>query len=154
MKKIITLLLTAGIFTASYAQGNHGHKGDYGRNDHYTNTSNGRYDKGNHDRDDDHYNRNNSYANQRQMQMERINQEYNYQVMSIQQNRYMNNRQKRVAIRDAQKERNYKLQIMNRQMNGYANNGYGNSGNTGYGKYGNNGYGKYENNDHGRHDDD
>jgi hypothetical protein len=141
MKKIITLLLTAGIFTATYAQKNHGHQDDYGRNDQYATTSNGRYDNGDQDRDDPYNRRNNSNATQIQMQMERINQEYNYQVMSIQQNVYMNNRQKRLAIRDAQKERNYKLQMVNRQSNGYANNG------NSYGKYGNNGYGKHDDDD-------
>ncbi len=149
MKKILTLLLSAGIFTASYAQGKHGHK-DYGRNDQYTTTShgrydnngrygnNGRYDNDDHDRDDRYqngrYNRGNrSYAYQRQIQMDRINREYNYKIMSIQHNRRMTHRQKRLAIRDAKNQRNYQIQMLNRQMNGYARNGYG---------YGNNGYGR------------
>lgn len=134
MKKIITLLLSAGIFTASYAQENHGHN----RNDQYAAASHGRYDNRDHDRDDhdrrDGYQQGNrSYVYQRQMQIDRINREYSYRVMSIQQNRYMNNRQKRLAIRDAKKERNYQMQMINRNMNGYANNSH--ERNNNYGKH-------------------
>lgn len=139
MKKIITLLLSAGIFTASYAQENHRHNNDYNRNDQYASASHGRYDNGDHDRDDG-YRRDGfqqgdrSYSYQRQVQMDRINREYTYKVMSIQHNRYMSNREKRLAIRDAKKERNYQMQMINRNMNGYANNGYGRNNNN-YGKY-------------------
>ena len=122
MKKIITLLLSAGIFSASYAQKNHGHNN---RDDEYASASYGKYAKGDYDRDSKNNHRNNSYAYQRQIQMDRINHEYNYKVMSIQHNRYMNNRQKRLAIRDAKKERNYRIEMINRNMNGYANNNYG-----------------------------
>jgi len=126
MKKILTLLLSAGIFTSSYAQKNHGHNG----NDQYAVTSHGRYNHSDHDRDDrnrnERYDRgNNSYAYQRKIQMDRINREYNYKVMSIERNRYMNRRQKRLAIRDAKNERNYQIQMINRRMNGYADNSNG-----------------------------
>ncbi|MDE3182206.1 MAG: hypothetical protein KGM16_02195 [Bacteroidota bacterium] len=132
MKKIFTLLFATGIFAASYAQGKHGHDGNYGRNDQYT--TNGHYDNRDHDRYDRNIydQRDHSYANQRQMQMERINREYNYKVMSIQRNWYMTYRQKRLAIRDAKNERNYQIQMMNRRFNGYANNNYGNNG---YGRH-------------------
>lgn len=138
MKKIITLLLLAGIFTASYAQENHAHNNKYSRNDQYTSESHGRYNNGDHDRDEPngregYQQRNRSYAYQRQIQIGRINREYNYKVLSIQHNGYMNNRQKRLAIRDVKKERNYQLQMMNRNMNGYANNTYGRNNN--YGKH-------------------
>ena len=138
MKKIITLLLSAGIFTATYAQENHGHNNKHNGNDQYAGASHGRYDNRNHDRDDrnkrDEYQQGNrSYAYQRQMQIDRINREYSYRVMSIQHNRYMNNRQKRLAIRDAKKERNYQIQMINRKMNGYANNSHGRDNN--YGKH-------------------
>jgi len=137
MKKIFTLLFTAGLFTISYAQGNHGHNGDYGRNEQYATTSNGHYDNSDHDRYDHNIydQRNHSYANQRQIQMERINRNYYYKVMSIQQNRYMSRRQKKFAIRDAKNEMNYEIQMMNRRFSGYANN-------------------NYSNNRYGRHDDD
>ena len=127
MKKILTLLFTAGLFTASYAQGNRGHNGDYGRNDQYATYPNGHYDNSDHDRYDHNIydQRNHSYENQRQMQMERINREYNYKVMSIQRNWYMTHRQKKFAIHDAKNERNYEIQMLNRRFNEYANNGYG-----------------------------
>ncbi len=123
MKKIIALLISAGIFTASYAQEHNNH--EYGRNDQYTATSHGRYYNDDHDRDhryNDHYK---SYAFQKQIQIDRINREYYYRVMSIQHNRYLTHRQKKLAIRDAKKERSYQILMMNRNMNGYANNGYG-----------------------------
>ena len=113
MKKILTLLFAAGLFTASYAQGNHGHKGYDNRNDKYANTSHGRYDNRDHERDHRYSDGyiygpgNRSYAYQRQMQIERINRNYYYKMMSIQHNRYMSRRQKKFAICDAKNERNY-----------------------------------------------
>ena len=137
MKKIIALLLSAGIFTASYAQENHGHH-KYKRNDQYASRSHRHYDNDDDDRDEQdrrggYQQGNRSYAYQRQAQIDRINREYSYKVMWIQQNRYMNNREKRLAIRDAKKERNYKMQMINRNMNGYANNNY--ERNHNYGKH-------------------
>lgn len=126
MKKLFTFLLSAGIFSASYAQKDHHHNNDRDhRNNEY---SVGHHDD--HDRDDrrDHKRyaeRNRSYAYQRQIQMDRINREYNYKVMAIEHNRYMNRRQKKLAIRDAQRERNYRLQMLNRNRDAYAQNGYG-----------------------------
>lgn len=126
MKKILTLLFTAGLFTVSYAQRNHDHNGDYDGNDQYAGTSNGHYDNG--DREGNARNmydqRDHSYENQRQMQMERINREYNHTVMSIQRNWYMTHRQKRLAIRDAKNERDDEIQMLNRRFNGYGNDGY------------------------------
>jgi hypothetical protein len=145
MKKIITLLISTGIFTASYAQENHDHGNRYNRHDQYASASNGRYDRDDDDERDDGYRRdgyqqrNQSYAYQRQIQIDRINREYSYKVMSIQQNPYMSNRQRRLAIRDAKKERNYQMQMINRNMNGYANNSYGS--NNSHGR--NNDYGKH-----------
>ena len=126
MKKILILLFTAGLFTVSNAQRNHSHKGDYDGNDQYAATSNGHYDNDDHEGNVrniyDH--RNHFYENQRQMQMERINREYNHKVMSIQRNWYMTHRQKRLAVRDAKNERNDEIQMLNRRFNGYGNHGY------------------------------
>ncbi|MGN6247449.1 MAG: hypothetical protein ACTHNG_03785 [Ginsengibacter sp.] len=126
MKKLLTLLLSAGIFSASYAQKDHGYNKE---RDHRNNQYSVDH-RNDHDRDDWRDNgryaqRNRSYAYQRQIQMERINREYNYKVMAIEHNRYMNRRQKRLAIRDAQRERNYRLQMLNRNREAYAQNGYG-----------------------------
>lgn len=141
MKKIITLLLSAGIFTATYAQGKY-EKGNYGTIDPHASAQNDRHDRDTHDRDDRYHARNGydhrnvSYANQRKIETDRINREFNYKIMSIQHNRYMTNRQKRLAIRDAKNERNYKIQMLNGRLSGYANNSYGN-----------NGYGRHEGDD-------
>lgn len=139
MKKIITILLSAGIFTITYAQGKHSPKGDYGRNGQYTTESRRGHDRDDHDSYERHDNRNSydhrnvSYANQRQIRIDRINREFNYKVMSIQQNRYMTNRQKRLAIHDAKNQRKMEIQMLSRQKIGYAKNGYGNYQNNGYG---------------------
>jgi hypothetical protein len=113
MKKILTLLLSVGIFSGSFAQSNH-QKYQYHRNDQYAIASNGRYDE-DHDHDEDHdrkydNHRNYSYENQQALEIQRVNQDYNYQVMSIQNNRFMKNHQKKVAIRDAQRERDAQIQ--------------------------------------------
>ena len=126
MKKLLTLLLSAGIFSASYAQKDRGYNKDRDhRNNQYSVGHRNDHDRDDR-RDDRRYSeRNRSYAYQRQIQMDRINREYKYKVMAIAHNRYMNRRQKRLAIRDAQRERNYRLQMLDRNMNGYAQNGYG-----------------------------
>jgi len=110
MKKFLTLLLSVGIVSASFAQSNH-QRSRYDRNDQYATTSNGRYDQPNGRRYDN--NRNYSYKNQQAMEIQRVNQDYNYQVMSIQNNRFMKNHQKKVAIRQAQKERVQQIQRIN-----------------------------------------
>jgi hypothetical protein len=110
MKKILTLLLSVGIFSASFAQSNH-QRNQYDRSDQYATASNGRYDH----HDDRQYdnNRNYSYANQQSMQIQKVNQDYNFQVMSIENNRFMRNREKRVAIRNAERERDRQIQQIN-----------------------------------------
>ena len=110
MKKILTLLLSVGIFSASFAQSNH-RRSEYDRNDQYAVASHGRYDHDN-DRQYDN-NRNYSYANQQSMEIQRVNQDYNFQVMSIENNRFMRNHQKRVAIRNAERERDRQIQQIN-----------------------------------------
>jgi hypothetical protein len=110
MKKIFTLLLSVGIFSASFAQSNH-QKNHYDRNDQYATASNGRYDN----RYDHKYdnNRNYSYENQQALEIEKVNQDYNFRVMSIQNNRFMKNHQKKVAIRNAQRQREQQIQFIN-----------------------------------------
>jgi hypothetical protein len=126
MKKILTLLLSAGLFSASFAQGNHRQRDRYDRNDQYANASNDRYENRNNRRVDN--NRNVSYKNQRAIEIQRINREYNYKVQSIENNRYMKNRQKKLAIRDAKKERINQIQMLNARYNGQNNHGKYNHG--------------------------
>jgi len=111
MKKILTLLLSVGLFCGSFAQGKHYHKKDYDRSDQYASVSNGRYSLPAYDR-----NRNGSYENRRAAELQRINEEYNYKVHSIESNRYIKRRQKKLAIRDAQKERQRQIQLLNRRF--------------------------------------
>ncbi len=121
MKKILTLLLSLGIFTVSFAQDNH----RYDRNDQYATASNGRYDDHNDRRydndrnhDDRNYGRIYSYVSQREMEIQKINQDYNYQVMSIQNNYYMRNHEKRVALRNAERERDRQIAAVTGNYNG------------------------------------
>lgn len=110
MKKILTLLLSVGIFSASFAQSNH-ERNHYDRSDQYATASNDR-DYHHHDREYDN-NRNYSYANQQSMEIQKVNQDYNFQVMSIENNRFMRNHQKKVAIRNAERERDRQVQRIN-----------------------------------------
>jgi len=110
MKKILTLMLSVGIFSTSFAQSNH-QRHQYDRSDQYATASNGHYDH-HSDRQYDN-NRNYSYANQQSMEIQKVNQDYNFQVMSIQNNRFMKNHQKKMAIRNAQKERDQQIQRIN-----------------------------------------
>lgn len=109
MKKFITLLLSMGIFTVSFAQGNY-HKNWGDQDDQYARASNGRYDNDGHHYD---HNRNYSYQNQSAFEIQKINQDYNYQVMSIENNPYMRNHQRRVALRNAERERDHRIQQVN-----------------------------------------
>lgn len=126
MKKILILLLSVGFFSATFAQGNHQQKDRYDRNDQYASASNGRYGNQNDHRFDDH--RNVSYENQRAIEIQRINREYNYKVQSIENNRYMKNRQKKLAIRDAMEERVNQIQMLNARYNGHNSHGKYNNG--------------------------
>lgn len=114
MKQIFTLLLSAGIFSASYGQGYYNGKNYYGNAHQYNTGTNGYYRSqmyGSH------------FVNPAKIQMERINREYKMMVFSIQRNRYMSPRQKRLAFRDAKKQRDYQVFKLRRQYDGYA---YGN----------------------------
>ncbi len=114
MKKIFTLLLSAGIFSASFAQSNH-QRNQYDRNDQYTTASNGRYDNHNDRRYDNI--RNDSYRNQQALEIQKVTRNYNYQVMSIENNRFMRNHQKKVAIRNARRERDRQIERINANYN-------------------------------------
>lgn len=134
MKKIFTLLLSVGIFSASFAQSNY-QKNQYDRNDQYATASNGhddnhydrQYDnhRGQYDnnrRDYDHNrdqydnrgqydnDRNYSYQNQQALEIQRINQDFNDKVISIENNRFIRNREKKMAIRNAQIQRDQQIQ--------------------------------------------
>ena len=115
MKKLLTLLLSIGLFSATFAQGNHHKNEHYKKNDHYAASGNGQYHRENNGRY--YQKRNVSYSNQRAEAIQRINRVYKYKVMSIQNNRYMKKHQKKLAIRDLQRERVQQIQMVNRRFN-------------------------------------
>jgi hypothetical protein len=120
MKKILTLLLSIGLFSASFAQSKHHKNDNYNRNHHYARATAQQYP---HQNDRRYYdNRNVSYSNQRAEAIQKINRVYNYKVMSIQNNRYMKKRQKKAAIHDLQKERARQIQMVNKRFAQYGNN--------------------------------
>ena len=127
MKKMFTLLLSVGFFATSFAQNNRQQNdNNYGRNDRdiiASSASNsnvyGRDDHGMYD------NRNNSFARERDAQIDRINRDFNYKIMAIQNNRYMRNHQKKLQIRDLTYERDRQLQMVNGRYNDQYRNAYG-----------------------------
>ena len=123
MKKIIALLFSCAIFASSFAQGNsqkNRHKTS--RDDGYSTTSQKRYDP----RDDRWYNNDRHYssAQQKANQIQQLNREYQYKMMAVQNNRYMNKRQKRLAIRDLQQEKTRMIRMINARYNQVASRNY------------------------------
>jgi hypothetical protein len=109
MKKIISLLLSTTIFTATYAQP---HKGFDGPDMHHRPVYAPPHSTF-------HNHKLNRY--QKQKAIERINREYRFRVRAIEHNRYMTKRQKRLAIRDAKNERDYKLKSIRNNSFVYVN---------------------------------
>lgn len=107
MKKIITLVLCAGLLSIGYAQSPY-------RQDN-------RYDNYNYHNDNDYGNHGNygSYWEQKRMEIDRINQHYENAIMEISNNYYMNRRQKRRAIRDLQMERENKIRMVSDKYRGH-----------------------------------
>jgi hypothetical protein len=94
MKQIFTLLICVGAFTTSFAQYRSGH--DNGR---YA------YDQKNHfDR---------SHFESRDLQIEKINREFDFKINTIQHDWRLRRHQKKVAIRDLERERARQIQIVN-----------------------------------------
>jgi len=116
MKKIITLLFSVGAFATSFAQYNHRQNNDE-REGQYSTSSNGNR---NYDRDDKewgHFNKGNNYSvRAKEFQIEKINRDFNYRVMAIQNDRYMRRREKKAAIRNAQNERSRQIQMVNERF--------------------------------------
>jgi len=111
MKKIFILLLSTGFLSATNAQGYYGGKDNYNNSRQSGNMNNDNYGHGNP---------NFQYENQKKIKMERINRDYSMMVMSIQNNRYMSHRQKRLAFRDAEKQRDHQIWQLKKEFNGYA----------------------------------
>jgi hypothetical protein len=98
MKKIITLLFSTAIFATSFAQSNH-RQAD--RNDNYV------YNQR------DHFDNRNFSPRERQFQIERINREFDFKIRAIQNNYTLRRHQKKVAIRNLEKERSIQIRMIN-----------------------------------------
>lgn len=133
MKKILTLLIAAGAFGTLHAQSNEearrvilgGPKdnGTYGSRDRdvvYGRGNNGEYPT---------Y-PNGSYGNNRQYQVDQVNREYDAKIQSIQNNRYLNYEEKQRAIRQLERDRQRRLDEINRPYNG----NYGGDNDDRYGR--------------------
>ena len=111
MKKIITLTFFIGAFATSFAQ--YPHSGADSRYD-------GQYSYSSQ------ANRGNYMSHrERDFQIDKINREYYFNVRSIEQNPFLRRHQKRVAIREAKKDRNFKIQMLNRNYFGRFPDNYG-----------------------------
>ena len=94
MKKIITLLFCVGTFATSFAQYNPGH-----RDDRYT------YNQR------DHFDRGNSFHGDSDFQIGKINREFDFKINVIQNNWSLRRHEKKVAIRQLERERARQIEI-------------------------------------------
>jgi hypothetical protein len=112
MKKIFTLLLSVGAFASSFAQT--GHQNNNKKNDQYVTTrSNTDYKKF-----DDH--RDNIYtfsAKERDMQIAKINNDFNFKIKSIKSNHRIKRSQKKMWIQKIQSEKDQQIQAVNAKYN-------------------------------------
>ena len=120
MKKIITLLFSAGVFATSFAQTG-SHQNNDKKNDQYvTTTSNTDFKKF-----DDH--RNNIYtfsAKERDQQINKINNDFNFKIKSIQNNRHITRRNKNEMIKKAQEEKAQQIKMAEAKFNSKYNSAY------------------------------
>jgi hypothetical protein len=127
MKKIIALLVSSAIFASSFAQGNsQKNRHNNSRDDRYSTTYQKPYDQ----RDDSWHKQDRQYSSgqQKANQIQRLNREYQYKMMAVENNRYMNKRQKKLAIRDLQREKIDKIRMINARYNQVAARNYDNNG--------------------------
>ncbi len=116
MKKIFTLLLSVGAFTVSFAQT--GHKANNKKSNQYvTNTEYKKIDS----------HRDNLYtfsAKERDMQIAKINSNFDMKVKSIVSNRRIKKSEKRVLIQKAQKEKDQQITAVNAKFNSKFNSAF------------------------------
>lgn len=118
MKKILTLLIATGAFATLHAQsreenrrvvlGDRNENGTYsGRNERDVVLGRGsteRYPNG-------------TYSSNRQYEIDRVNRDYNEKINSIRNNRYLSNAEKERAIRDLERDRQRRIEQINRNYN-------------------------------------
>ena len=128
MKKVITFLFCTAVISSAFAQpGRHDWDDRNTNNNSYGNAS--AYDHGyqnNHDRDRRRYN-----IFQRDMQIQRVSRQYDYQIEQISCDRSLSRREKKFAIRALQAQKAEKINRIYLEYNGR---GYTYNRNNGYGK--------------------
>jgi hypothetical protein len=93
MKQIFTFLISLGTFATSFAQYSPDHRDDrYAYNDHF----NGKFSPGDKD-----------------FQIQKINREFDFKIQAIQNNWSLRRHQKKVAVRELERERLRQIQIVN-----------------------------------------
>ncbi len=119
MKKILTLLIAIGAFVTLHAQsreetrrvilGDRKENGtSSGRND--RDVVLGRGDNGNYP--------NGTYSSNRQYEIDRVNREYSDKINSVRDNRYLSNSEKERAIQDLERDRQRRIEQINRNYDG------------------------------------
>jgi hypothetical protein len=118
MKKILTLLIAIGAFATLHAQSREENRrvvlGDRNENGTYS----GRNDRdvvlgrGSSDRYPD-----GTYSSNRQYEIDRVNREYSDKINSIRNNRYLSSSEKERAIRDLERDRQRRIEQINRGYN-------------------------------------
>ncbi|MBB1286685.1 DUF1542 domain-containing protein [Flavisolibacter sp. BT320] len=118
MKKILTLLIAIGAFATLHAQSREENRrvvlGDRNENGTYS----GRNDRdvvlgrGSSDRYPD-----GTYSSNRQYEIDRVNREYSDKINSIRNNPYLSSSEKERAIRDLERDRQRKIEQINRGYN-------------------------------------
>ena len=112
MKKIFTLLFSVGVFATSFAQT--GHQNNDKRNDqHVTAKSNDEYKKFDNHRDNIY----NFSAKERDMQIAKINNDFNFKIKSIKGNHHLKRSQKKMWIQKIQSEKDQQIQAVNAKYN-------------------------------------
>lgn len=112
MKKIFTVLFSVGFFATSFAQT--GHRDNNNRNDqHVTAKSNDDYKKFDNHRDDIY----NFSAKERDREIAKINNDFNFKIKSIKGNHRLKRSQKKMWIQKIQSEKAQQIQAVNNRFN-------------------------------------
>lgn len=118
MKKIITLVFCVGAFASSFAQsGSHDRVDNKKKDQFVTNSSYTKFDT--------HHNDVYNFSTKdRDVQINKINRDYNAKIKSVESNRYMKNRQKKNTIQKLQADKTQQIQIVNAKFNNKYNSSY------------------------------
>lgn len=101
MKTIITFLFSFGIFATSFSQDNR-HQSN--RDDRYVYTQR------------EHSGRGNFSQREKEFQIAKINREFEFKIRAIRNDYRLRHHQKKVAIRNAEREKNTEIKMVNRRF--------------------------------------